>query len=219
MDRNERKESVTSMHVKAIVETAQKLFAERGIEMTTMDDIAAAAQYSKRTVYTYFSSKRSLHNCVVLSGIEKLCSQLRNNVETEEVFLEKYRAFCRTLLNFYRENKALLMTIINYQNESEALQSSDIEGNKILGIQRDIYLIVSEILEAGQRQRVTRQGIDVSKQCVLLWRWLTDMMLFAGRRPEYVTSIMGTTDEQLLQEGFATLLYTIQARYTPFKAL
>ena len=37
-----------------ILEAAERLFAEKGVRQTTMDDIAKAADYSKSTVYVYF---------------------------------------------------------------------------------------------------------------------------------------------------------------------
>ncbi len=43
-----------------LVELAQGLFVERGYESTTVDDIAAAAGMSKRTVFRYFATKEEL---------------------------------------------------------------------------------------------------------------------------------------------------------------
>lgn len=39
-----------------VLEAAIKLFAENGVENTSMDDIARAADYTRRTLYSYFKS-------------------------------------------------------------------------------------------------------------------------------------------------------------------
>lgn len=40
-----------------ILDAARSLFAEKGIESSKMDDIAAASQYTRRTLYAYFKSR------------------------------------------------------------------------------------------------------------------------------------------------------------------
>ncbi|WP_420405923.1 TetR/AcrR family transcriptional regulator [Nisaea sp.] len=51
-----------------IVDAACKLFTEQGYEVTSMDKVAAEANVSKRTVYSYFESKEHLF-CTVMGGM------------------------------------------------------------------------------------------------------------------------------------------------------
>ena len=44
----------------AIAETAMRLFAERGFEAVTVNEIAEAAGVAKATLFTYFPTKESL---------------------------------------------------------------------------------------------------------------------------------------------------------------
>ena len=48
----------------AVLESARHLFLERGFEATTVDDIAAAAQVSKATVYSNFPDKAAVHTAL-----------------------------------------------------------------------------------------------------------------------------------------------------------
>lgn len=41
-----------------LIEVARQLFTNKGVENTTMNDIAAASEKGRRTIYTYFKSKR-----------------------------------------------------------------------------------------------------------------------------------------------------------------
>lgn len=55
-----RKKEPQSVHRKAIALVAQDLFLQKGIERTSMDDIAKSSGYSKATLYVYFKSKEIL---------------------------------------------------------------------------------------------------------------------------------------------------------------
>ena len=49
------------------IEVARSLFARQGVENTTMNDIATASDKGRRTIYTYFKSKREIFNAVIES--------------------------------------------------------------------------------------------------------------------------------------------------------
>ena len=48
-----------------LIEVARQLFAHKGVENTTMNDIAAASDKGRRTIYTYFKNKREIYNAVI----------------------------------------------------------------------------------------------------------------------------------------------------------
>jgi TetR/AcrR family transcriptional repressor of mexJK operon len=56
----------------AIREAAAGLFLEKGYQGTSMDEIAAAAQVSKQTIYTHFASKEELFADLVLANAERV---------------------------------------------------------------------------------------------------------------------------------------------------
>lgn len=58
------------------IEVARQLFARKGVENTTMNDIASASDKGRRTIYTYFKSKREIFNAVIESESEQVLRQL-----------------------------------------------------------------------------------------------------------------------------------------------
>ncbi|MCM1152298.1 MAG: TetR family transcriptional regulator [Muribaculum sp.] len=58
------------------IEVARQLFARKGVENTTMNDIASASDKGRRTIYTYFKSKREIFNAVIESESDKLLRSL-----------------------------------------------------------------------------------------------------------------------------------------------
>lgn len=59
-----------------LVDVARQLFAKRGVEDTTMNDIAVASKKGRRTLYTYFKSKEQIYQAVVESELEMLSDHM-----------------------------------------------------------------------------------------------------------------------------------------------
>ena len=55
-----------------IFETSMKLFAEKGYDATSIEDITATVGVAKGTLYYHFSSKEEIFNFLVEEGIKLL---------------------------------------------------------------------------------------------------------------------------------------------------
>lgn len=79
------------------IEVARQLFARKGVENTTMNDIASASDKGRRTIYTYFKSKREIFNAVIESETDQLLSKLRVIVAHQATPEDKLREYisCR----------------------------------------------------------------------------------------------------------------------------
>ena len=64
-----------------LVDVARQLFAKKGVEDTTMNDIAVASRKGRRTLYTYFKSKEQIYMAVVESELEMLSDRLTEAAE------------------------------------------------------------------------------------------------------------------------------------------
>ena len=67
--------SITKTRQK-LVDVARQLFAKKGLENTTMNDIAVASGKGRRTLYTYFKSKEEIYYAVIESELERLSDKL-----------------------------------------------------------------------------------------------------------------------------------------------
>lgn len=77
-----KKQALTEFHRGSILAAAERLFAEKGTEKTTMDDIAREAEYSKATLYVYFQSKEEIINAILLSGMVLLKKKIHEAIES-----------------------------------------------------------------------------------------------------------------------------------------
>ena len=55
-----------------LIEVARQLFATKGFDNTTMNEIAAKSEKGRRTLYTYFKSKSEIFLAVVDSEMSHI---------------------------------------------------------------------------------------------------------------------------------------------------
>lgn len=87
-----------------IVCAAELLFAEQGVEATSMDQVAARAEVSKRTVYNHFATKTALFQSV----LEAMMMQLEQGSAVD-----------------YNPNEAIASQLVHIARQEVALLSSD----------------------------------------------------------------------------------------------
>ena len=59
-----------------MVDVARHLFAQKGLEGTTMNDIAVASNKGRRTLYTYFRNKEEIYCAVIETEMERLSDRM-----------------------------------------------------------------------------------------------------------------------------------------------
>lgn len=93
------------------IEVARQLFARKGVENTTMNDIASASDKGRRTIYTYFKSKRDIFNAVIERETDQLLNKLRiivaRDITPEEKFYEYVDCRFETMKEIVSRNGSL----------------------------------------------------------------------------------------------------------------
>lgn len=61
---------------KHIVSVSRRLFARKGVDNTTMNDIAEEAKRGRRTIYLYFKNKNEIFNAIVNHELDNVYKEL-----------------------------------------------------------------------------------------------------------------------------------------------
>ena len=89
---------------------AKTLFAERGFQSTTMDDIAREAGFTKPILYQYFESKTDLYHEIVAQLAETLLASLKIAVSAAETPRAKIEVAFRVYFEMVVSETCLLYT-------------------------------------------------------------------------------------------------------------
>ncbi len=143
-----KKEVLAEFRSSEIIEAAKRIFAEKGFNDATVDDVAEAAGVAKGTIYLYFPSKREIFVEAVRQGIIALHAETARRVNAAETTGDKIRAFIETRMDFSESDREFYR--LYYAEYSNLLTSPAMVGKEF----QDLYERQAESLE-----RVLTNGI------------------------------------------------------------
>ena len=146
------------MKEKQIIESAEKLFSKYGFKKVSMDEIAKEANVTKRTVYSYFSSKEELFKYFIEAELQNM-KKIVEDVESKNYeFYETVHQIIFNLLK-YKNKRKFLKTIIN---EAEILKNPTIINNLNI-IDEEIQKYIKQKLEkAIQDGNIVVENVDIT---------------------------------------------------------
>jgi AcrR family transcriptional regulator len=86
-----------------LLNVGRQLFAERGLEGTSIEEIAARADVSKPVVYEHFGGKEGLYAVVVDREVERI-TELATRLLSGQDIMEKFEVAAVELLRYIQEN-------------------------------------------------------------------------------------------------------------------
>ncbi len=147
--RDERRKHRAEDNRLFILEAAEKVFSQRGYSLTTVDEIAAEAQFSKATLYRYFKSKRDIFFDVILNSFEEVSQELEALKNKELSAGEKLKELIQLLLQVFSKKKSVSRI---FYTEKDAMK-------KILGMDPKELLSHSSV-----HKRIPKGFIEKGKE-------------------------------------------------------
>jgi AcrR family transcriptional regulator len=100
-----------------LLDIGRRLFAERGIDGTSIEEIAAQADVSKPVVYEHFGGKEGLYAVVVDREVERFIAMATRLLEGDDT-MEKFEAAAVGLLRYIQENSDGFRILVRDSNPS-----------------------------------------------------------------------------------------------------
>lgn len=161
-----------------LIDVARQLFAHKGIENTTMSDIANASDKGRRTIYTYFKSKKEIYNAVIERESEQLVSRLRDVVKSDLKPEEKLGRFIELRVD------VIVEAIMQYYDGNVMLRSLFMRNVK--KIEKIRYMALEkerEILDEIVREGLKSGDFDADRTRNL---FPVIVMIFQGLELSYI---------------------------------
>ncbi len=218
MSTQERRRREKEQRRLAILDTAERIFAEKGFEATVMADIAEEAELSKGTLYLYFAGKEELAFAIFQKNISILKTMIAEASSSRAVGLDKIRAIFQAYLRFYREhfrmplggknaNHFYLNRVFEYYfqpNAEKSLSSRSYESIE------GILDILVEAAETGMRDGSIRPDLEPRKAALTFGNLVIVYMLRLSQGRDLVLRGQGFTPEELMNYMFELFINSMK---------
>jgi len=168
MGLKERKERDKAEMREMILESAHKLFIDRGFEEVSIRNIAEAIEYSPATIYLYFKDKNEIFFALHTEAFKKFNAYMADLANIADPF-DRLLAMGDKYIQFTNENPQYyeVMFIMDNPMDCDENQEKWEEGNKALA--------AVEGLIAGCQQSGRFQGIDPKVMAFSIWSYMHGM--------------------------------------------
>ena len=202
MNQENKRDAVAALHRENIVRAAAALFAQKGFDASSIDDIARESGYSRRTIYIYGKSKENLLCLAIAQELRTLRDGLRHAQEISGFFAQ-YDAICAELLAFHR--RCPLSTSVARKS---AVSDNPLPAEQlILSLGTEINALLADFLAQGQREGLVRPDVFPALDAQLFTTALEAQFSLWDTRKDYLISVFSLDEKTFLTRVREQLLH------------
>jgi AcrR family transcriptional regulator len=167
-----------------ILDSAGRLFAQRGYAKTRIADVARAAGMSQGNVYWYFNSKTDLLSAVLQQGFDQVQGMLEGAARHEGSALEALQSLFDQSLILYREQLDFMRLLMATMAHSGAPYIKDL-GFEMEQIGMRYHATLIPLITRAQTEGVIPSG-DPNQPIMLFFSLMNGLMLTYGEDMDLV---------------------------------
>lgn len=202
----DRRERDRRLRRDSIIDAAESLFFTKGFPATTIDEIAAAAELSKGTIYLYFKTKEEIFVAIVQRGLHLLADMVREATAKASTGKGRIRAIGQALLTFYQRHPGHF-TAMFYQHDGPSclIPADDRGGPLIKALIHDregLYAYASEAIRSGIADGSIPSDVDPLKQVIVFVGMILGLIRMVAVEEKFLRDKFHISGEDLIQAAF-----------------
>jgi len=139
-----------------ILNSAIKIFGEKGFQNATISEIAKESGIGDATIYEYFKNKEDILLAIPVEITKELIPQVNDHMMGIKGALNKLRKFIWWWLNYVEKNPGYGSIVL-----LELKTSKTYVSNEAYQAARNFYKIVLDIIKEGQEEEVIKKEINI----------------------------------------------------------
>ncbi len=181
MGSKERREREREQRKNQILDVARTLLLEKGLQATSINQIAKLSELSVGTFYFYYKSKEELYVTLQQEGLDILADLIAAAVRRKRDPRSKIRGIADAYLEFAEKHKNYFDIINYFLNPStetffspQLKEQVDEHGNRIVDV-------LADIIAAGSRSGQFRP-VPAKRHALILWATIHGVTQFRKLR-------------------------------------
>jgi AcrR family transcriptional regulator len=173
---NERKEREKQQRRHAILDAAEQIFFKKGIENSTMDDVAEKAELSKGTLYLYFKSKEEIHWEITQRHMKIVQEHMEQSIDPGKNAVENLLTMAQIFTEHFDEKHAAAHSILFFQ--ASDLKKLNLNHDQICEafLEDSPIHMVGKLVEKGISEGTIRKDIPANALSSTLWAQLMGVL-------------------------------------------
>lgn len=173
----ERKEREKEQRRNDIIDAAEKIFFTKGVDHSTMDDVAEEAELSKGTLYLYFKSKEDIQFAIFLRGAGILLDMMKEHLSDQKSGYENLLEMAEISIEYSKRYRDYFQFFLFFQSaDLETLNIEQAQIEKTIIEQSPLALVI-DCVKKGIEDGSLRPDIPLDVFAATLWSQLLGVLI------------------------------------------
>lgn len=197
----ERREREKHQRMESIVDAAESLIFSKGLDNTTMDEIADKSELSKGTLYLYFKNKDELLLAIINRAFEVLNTMFEDAYKEGGNGLQKTSKIGEAFMRFATEYSHYNNLMMHSVKAEHFCEPGNVYFESIKLKDKSIDILIQAI-DDGIKDGSIKESIDPVKTAFLLWGESMGLMQLIHQKGEMIKASRGIDPNTLYDYFF-----------------
>ena len=197
---SERKEREKEQRRKDIIDAAEKVFFEKGLNNSTMDEVAKEAELSKGTLYLYFKSKEEIHFEIKRRAFNILKKMFQKSISENRNGFENCMEIGKAYVDFVNRHRHYYKAIIHFESNDCAVCEFQDKFENFFKEDNPLILFV-QIINQGIEDNTIRDDIPANALAQMLWAQMTGILQFIATKQK-ILEFTGIEAEDIINSQY-----------------
>ena len=175
-----------------ILNSAEKVLIENGLDKFNISAVAKAAQLAQGTLYLYFKKKEDIIAQLTLRSRAALLQSFHQGIEGVEDPIQQIKNLLIVNYEFYRDNRLYHDLASFYELTAKAEEPPELQQAS-----QNIMAFVVSVLSRAQAQGRIKESLNITECTYMLWGTCTGMVQLIDIKGPRIAQDLGREVEEV----------------------